>query len=352
MKKKGESFMQIKEVAKQLNTTPRAIRFYEEKGLIAPKKDAENEYRYFSDTDVSRLSTILALREIGLPVKGIKKVLEDPDMTIKGYLHVQRSALVEQWLEIKDMIDTIDRMVECTDRDFYDLAQHLKKLKHLRKGWEDKWGFDSWAEDFDNHIKQEGHGFNVHQGYDEALERIAGTVHLDEHAVCADIGVGTGNLGAKFLAKGINVIGIDQSKKMLEICNKKHPEIEVRHGHFLALPLLDSQVDTVVSSYALHHLLDSEKLLALSEMTRVLKPNGQICIADLMFLDETHQAEVMDALRMEGNTEAIEAIEDEYYADRSLLVKWLEENQYKVETVMFNDILSMIYAKKVDKAGS
>ncbi|MBP2076343.1 MerR family transcriptional regulator [Oceanobacillus polygoni] len=340
--------MQINEVAKQLNTTPRAIRFYEEKGLIAPKKDAENEYRYFSEADVVRLSTILALREIGVPIKGIKKALEDPDMTIKGYLQVQRMALVAQWLEVKDMIDTIDQMVERSDGDMYGLAQHLKKLKSLRKGWEDKWDFDSWAEDFDNHIKREGHGFNVHQDYDEALEKIAQTIQLEECTICADIGIGTGNLGAKFVEKGIHVIGIDQSEKMLEICKEKHSEIEVRHGHFLALPLLDNQVDAVVSSYALHHLPDSEKLLALTEMTRVLKPNGQICIADLMFLDETHRNEVMDAFREEGNTEAIESIEDEFYADRSLLVNWLEEHGYEVETVMFNDILSMIYARRVE----
>lgn len=288
------------------------------------------------------------MREIGVPVKGIRKALENPDLTIKEYLHAQRTALVVQWLEIKDMIEAIDQMVEGSNCNIYELAQQLKEMKNLRKGWEDKWDFNSWAEDFDSHIKREGHGFNVHQDYDEALKRIVQTIQLDKHAICADIGIGTGNLGAKFSAKGIHVIGIDQSEKMLEICKEKHPEIEVHYGHFLALPLLDQQVDTVISSYALHHLPDSEKLLALTEITRVLKPNGQICIADLMFLDKAHRNEFMNKLREEGNTEALESIEDEFYADRSLLVNWLEKHGYEVKTVMFNDFLSMIYAKKID----
>ncbi|AXI10747.1 MerR family transcriptional regulator [Oceanobacillus sp. 143] len=71
----------MKEVARKLNTTPRAIRLYEEKGLITPKKDKNNDYRLFTEEEIHRLSTILTLREIGVPIKEIKKSLTDPVMT-------------------------------------------------------------------------------------------------------------------------------------------------------------------------------------------------------------------------------------------------------------------------------
>ncbi|WP_100013099.1 MerR family transcriptional regulator [Lentibacillus sediminis] len=342
----------IKDAAKLLQTTTRAIRFYEEKGLIYPQKAVDNNYRFFTDQDLLRLHTILALREIGIPVQEIKQLLSEEGMNTRKYLDIQRAALFEKWLEIRDMLGTIDGMVGRTEysdfsmKDIHKLAQHLKNLKEQRKGWVDKWDFDSWADNFDSHIKQEGHGFNVHQGYDEALAKVVQLVERKENALVVDIGVGTGNLGAKFLQnEGSRVIGVDQSDEMLLECKRAHPEIDTRKGHFLALPLLDEQADAIVSSYALHHLPDKEKLLALEEMTRVLKAGGQICIADLMFVDKSHRKEVMDELQAAGNTEAIAAIEDEYYADCSVLIDWLLGHGYSVDSWQLNDILGIIYAK-------
>ncbi|WP_373894170.1 methyltransferase domain-containing protein [Virgibacillus sp. CBA3643] len=344
--------MYIKEVAKLVSTTPRAIRFYEEKGLISPQKDTYNDYRYFTEKDILRLSTILALREIDVGVADIKNLLEDSNMSMEQYLDIQRAAMVEKWMEMKDMIHTIDQMVErAGDEDYsiadiHELAQHLKNLRSIRTRWQDKWNFDSWAEDFDNHIKREGHAFNVHQDYNEALDQVVDTIKLQPGDTSLDIGIGTGNLGSKLLSADTNVIGVDQSDKMLTVCNENHPAIETRKGHFLALPLLNDQVDVIVSSYALHHVPDEEKIIALEEMDRVLKPHGQICIADLMFVNDQHRANFMDSLQAAGNNEAIDAIEDEYYADQSLLMEWLDANNYYVETHLFNDILSMIYARK------
>ncbi|MCC2249899.1 MerR family transcriptional regulator [Virgibacillus sp. AGTR] len=351
--------MQIKKVAKQLNTTPRAIRFYEEKGLIKPAKLDNNEYRSFSEEDIARLSTILALREIGFSVSEISHVLNEEQRSISQYLNIQRSALYEKWLEMKDMIHTIDQMLDRTSDDYdnmqaiYQLATHLKNLKEIRRNWQDKWNFDSQAKDYDSSIKMHGYRFNVHQDYDKALTKVVETIQLEAGNTCLDIGIGTGNLGAKFLPKGINVIGIDQSENMLHVCKQKHPAIEIRKGHFLALPLMDQQVDGIVSSYALHHITDEEKILALQEMDRVLKAGGQICIADLMFINERQRKQVMKYFQDAGNKEAIYAIKDEYYADRSILIEWLKEHNYDVKAYPFNDILSMIYAQKTacgDKA--
>ncbi|MEN2767149.1 MerR family transcriptional regulator [Ornithinibacillus xuwenensis] len=344
--------MQIKEAAKLLNTTPKTLRFYEEKGLIAPSKDDANQYRYFSESDLYRVSTILALREIGVPVKEIKVLLEKQSMSIKQYLDIQRSALYEQWIEMRDMILTIDQMVEQVEPNLHSqevlhqLANHLKSIKEVRRKWRDRWDFDGQATDYDENIKKGGFRFNVHEGYDEALVMVEKMVQLQPEEVCVDIGIGTGNLGSRFLQTGVKVIGVDQSEKMLTKCQEKHPSIETRKGHFLALPLLDGSVDAIVSSYALHHLTDQEKLHAFEEMLRVLKPGGQLCIADLMFENQAHRERVMRDLKKSGNEIAVAAIEDEYYGDKSILVTWLRNKGLPVEMLQFNDILGLIYTKK------
>ncbi|NWO13798.1 MULTISPECIES: MerR family transcriptional regulator [Virgibacillus] len=344
--------MYIQEVAKRLNTTARTIRFYEEKGLLSPSKQA-NQYRTFTDEEVVRISTILALREFGVGIKEIKQLLDDQKQyRIHDYLNLQRAVLFEKWLEMKDMIHTLDQLLEgnndqsISTKDLIALSKHLRKLKHLRQSWQDKWDFDAQASDYDQSLRISGYRFNVHQDYETALEKVVDTMPLETGQTCLDIGIGTGNLGAKFLAKGVHIIGVDQSDNMLQACKQKHPEIEVRKGHFLALPILDQQVDGIVSSYALHHITDEQKLLALAEMDRVLRPNGAICIVDLMFQDDAHRGEVMQYLKESGNTEAIYAIEDEFYANGSTLLNWLQEHDYHVKTHIFNPILSMVYAFK------
>lgn len=100
-----------------------------------------------------------------------------------------------------------------------------------------------------------------------------------------EIGIGTGNLAARLLEKGCAVIGVDQSREMLLRAKAKLPDVELLEGNFLALPLEDGSVDTVATTYALHHLKEEEKRLAVAEMMRVAQPGGRIVIGDNMFAD-------------------------------------------------------------------
>ncbi|HEX5465671.1 MAG TPA: MerR family transcriptional regulator [Candidatus Limnocylindrales bacterium] len=53
----------IREVARLVGLTPRAIRYYEGLGLIEPAARSSGAYRLFSDHDIERLRRIKALRE-------------------------------------------------------------------------------------------------------------------------------------------------------------------------------------------------------------------------------------------------------------------------------------------------
>jgi DNA-binding transcriptional MerR regulator len=55
--------------------TPRAIRFYEERGLIRPGRDAQNR-RLFDGLTRRRLELIAELRRAGLPLQEIHSLLE------------------------------------------------------------------------------------------------------------------------------------------------------------------------------------------------------------------------------------------------------------------------------------
>jgi DNA-binding transcriptional MerR regulator len=280
--------VKIKEAAERLGISQRAIRFYEKKGLLAPAR-RESGYREFDGDDIWRLQTIVALREAGMPIADIRTALAGIDARdgnrLMELLELQRSVLFAKWVEMKQIIETTDRMIESLRQnrapaldDLYQLAERSRRLREQR-AWEDKWGFDRLAGDHDRLVRED---MTKYRHYDEALRLIVERVAPVRGERGLDIGTGTGNLAGLCLEAGAEMAAVDQSKEMLKACRRKFPEAETRLGNFLALPYLDGRFDFVVSSFAMRHLAGSQILLAVQEMRRVLKPHGRICIADLM----------------------------------------------------------------------
>jgi len=69
-------------------------------------------------------------------------------------------------------------------------------------------------------------------------------------------------------------VGIDLSKKLIQIAKLEHPDCEFVVGNMEQLPFNNEEFDLVYSSFALHYLPSYEK--ALKEAFRVLKPAGVI----------------------------------------------------------------------------
>ena len=59
--------MLINEVIQQVDLTRRAVKFYEEKGLLKPSK-APNGYRNYTEEDVRRLKEISVYRKLGISI--------------------------------------------------------------------------------------------------------------------------------------------------------------------------------------------------------------------------------------------------------------------------------------------
>lgn len=69
--------MNIKEAEKITGVSSRNIRFYEQKGLLKPSRNRENDYREYSDEDIHTLMLIRILRMLDMPLEQIRGVLED-----------------------------------------------------------------------------------------------------------------------------------------------------------------------------------------------------------------------------------------------------------------------------------
>ena len=71
----GKGYYMISAVATKYNIHPQTLRLYEREGLLTPSR-TEGNTRLYSDEDLQRLETILALtRELGVNLAGVEIVL-------------------------------------------------------------------------------------------------------------------------------------------------------------------------------------------------------------------------------------------------------------------------------------
>ncbi|TKH18506.1 MerR family transcriptional regulator [Bacillus wiedmannii] len=67
----------IGEISKETNVTTRALRYYEEIGLLKPSYVADSGYRYYSKDDVITLQQITTFKKLGFKLSEIKGVLKE-----------------------------------------------------------------------------------------------------------------------------------------------------------------------------------------------------------------------------------------------------------------------------------
>ncbi len=74
----GSQSFTITELALAFNVTPRAIRFYEDQGLIAPERHGQN--RVYSRRDRARLAWILRAKNVGFSLAEIREMIDLYDL--------------------------------------------------------------------------------------------------------------------------------------------------------------------------------------------------------------------------------------------------------------------------------
>lgn len=121
----------------------------------------------------------------------------------------------------------------------------------------------------------------------EFKARLVAAAGLRPGARVLDLGCGTGTLtiAAKLAQPAAEVWGLDGDPHVLEIAGRKvraaGVQVGLRLGNAVALPYPDAHFDRVISSLLFHHLRDEDKARAFGEALRVLKPGGELHVADI-----------------------------------------------------------------------
>ncbi len=117
-----------------------------------------------------------------------------------------------------------------------------------------------------------------------AVLRAAGPKPAD---CVVDLGAGSGFLTLPLAAKVRVVVAVDISddmlRRLLEEATGLPGDVLVQTADLAVVDFPRERIDLVVSSYALHHLVDPDKEALVGRALTWLRPGGRLVVADMMF---------------------------------------------------------------------
>ena len=87
--------MQINEVTQRVDLSKRAIKYYEEQGLLTVAKDS-NGYRNYSEENIAVLKEISVYRKLGIGIHDIRTLLKTGDRQMLENIYKEKAAGLEQ----------------------------------------------------------------------------------------------------------------------------------------------------------------------------------------------------------------------------------------------------------------
>lgn len=125
--------MNIHEVEHLIGLSKKSIRYYEEHGLLKPKRNQENDYRVYQEEDIKKLKVIKFLRELDVPIHDLK-LLNDGVLSLqecmKDRIH-KIEAEENKFVKVKEMCLEIQNSTD-TFKEF-DVPKYFQSMNTLNK---------------------------------------------------------------------------------------------------------------------------------------------------------------------------------------------------------------------------
>lgn len=100
--------LSIGEAAQRLGVSVRTLRHYDEIGLVKPTETGENGYRYYDREALALLQQVLFYRELDLPLKEIKPLLQAPETERRRALLAHRHLLELKKQQLEGLLRLVD----------------------------------------------------------------------------------------------------------------------------------------------------------------------------------------------------------------------------------------------------
>ena len=117
----SDNYIRIGDMANLFGVTLRTLRFYEDKGLISPKR--EGNTRLYSRRDISRLKLIMLGRKVGFSLREVKQIMDlyDPEgRNIK---------------QLRTLVDKSERQMVKLEKQRESVEEAMRDLQNAMNDW-------------------------------------------------------------------------------------------------------------------------------------------------------------------------------------------------------------------------
>jgi DNA-binding transcriptional MerR regulator len=134
-------------VARLAHVSVRALRHYDELGLLRPSRRTEAGYRLYTSKDLERLQQVLFYKELGFGLEEIRGLMTSPAFDRQVALVAQRRAVATQALRLEALLGLIDRTLaalegetQMSDEELFEVFGDFDPSEHedeVRERWGD-----------------------------------------------------------------------------------------------------------------------------------------------------------------------------------------------------------------------
>ena len=117
----SDGYIRIGDMARQFDVTLRTLRFYEDKGLLNPKR--EGSTRLYTDRDVTRLKLILFGRKVGFSLREVKQIMD---------LYDPKGGNAKQ---LRTVLEKSERQLSKLEKQRAAVDEAIAELKDAMSGW-------------------------------------------------------------------------------------------------------------------------------------------------------------------------------------------------------------------------
>jgi DNA-binding transcriptional MerR regulator len=127
--RRPERTFAIRQLCQEFKVTPRALRFYEDKGLLSPARDGMN--RVYNHRDRVRLQLILQGKRVGFSLNEIREILDLYDQKDGGAAQMARSLkkFRERIVALKAQREDIEGAIVALEDGCVRLESQLKDIR-------------------------------------------------------------------------------------------------------------------------------------------------------------------------------------------------------------------------------
>jgi putative AdoMet-dependent methyltransferase len=181
----------------------------------------------------------------------------------------------------------------------------------------------------------------VRAAYQDVLGWVIKEARIHSSSRVLELGSGTGNLSCLITRCG-ELVCVDVSEQMEAIARSKVAHITNRR--FIKADILEAfdyqsaPFDSIISTYAIHHLTDDEKHLLFERVFASLVPAGRAVFGDLMVQNQGEKVSKIHEYLAKGDAQTARAIEEEFFWLLDVAVRDLIELGFRVATNRFSDL--------------